>query len=63
MAVFYSSNVAYDVDRFLRHEDDCLSRLPTCSICGEPIQQETAVRFDENDYICDDCLDSCRVSI
>lgn len=34
-----------------------LERLPVCSYCGEPIQQEDAVCID-GEWFCDDCLET-----
>ena len=39
-----------------------LENLPVCECCGEPIQQDTAVRIDGFWY-CDDCLEGLRESI
>lgn len=36
-----------------------LHRLPVCSICGEHIQQDTALKLD-GEWICDSCIDSNR---
>lgn len=45
-------------DLYSRHEaEQCsrLSRLPICSECGEPIQDEICYKFGF-DLICPDCL-------
>lgn len=39
-----------------------LERLPRCCLCGDPIQQEDAVRIDDK-YYCDNCLKSSREEI
>lgn len=39
-----------------------LARLPKCHFCGEPIQQEDAVRIDGKWY-CDRCLNDSRENI
>ena len=52
-------------DLFVENEarlEKILARLPKCCLCGEPIQQEDAVRLG-NDWYCDDCLDDSRESI
>lgn len=36
-----------------------LDKLPKCSCCGEPVQQEDAVCID-GDWYCDDCLNGYR---
>ena len=50
---------------FLRHDqhqEERLQQLPTCWICGEYIQQDTAVTMFGK-YFCDDCLNDNRISI
>ncbi len=42
--------------------ETALSQLPKCEICGEPIEQEMAVKLDGG-YYCDNCLDAFRVCI
>jgi formylmethanofuran dehydrogenase subunit E len=39
-----------------------LQRLPKCTECGEPIQQEDAVCIN-GEYYCDHCLKDLRVSV
>ena len=45
-----------------QHEADQekkLAKLPKCCLCGEPIQQESAIRISGKWY-CDDCLEYHR---
>jgi formylmethanofuran dehydrogenase subunit E len=42
-------------DKYDREMERLRRQLPECCHCGEPIQQERAVRIDGNWY-CDDCL-------
>lgn len=49
-------------DLYSRYEQEQARRakhLPKCINCGEPIQQVSAVRID-NEWWCDDCLDDQR---
>ena len=44
-------------DLFVRHEaeqEKKLAELPVCEICGEPIQQEKAVYYNDQ-WICEEC--------
>ena len=43
-------------DRYDREQARMLERLPKCCQCGQPIQQEMAVRISGKWY-CDSCLD------
>lgn len=45
-----------------REQEAKLRKLPECSICGERIQQDRAVRI-WGDWICDECLKECRENI
>lgn len=49
-------------DLWVAHDNDMqreLENFPLCECCGEPIQQDTAVRIN-GDWYCDDCLDNLR---
>lgn len=35
------------------------AKLPHCADCDQPIQQDTAVYFND-EWLCDDCLSSYR---
>ena len=43
-----------------RRKEQQLEELPECELCGEPIQQETAVRLCGT-WFCDGCLEDNRV--
>lgn len=43
-------------------DQEWLDRLPKCSCCGEPVQQEMAVRIS-GDWYCDECIDGYREMI
>ena len=49
-------------ERHDREEQAWLDSLPKCCLCGEPIQQDMAVRIG-NDWYCDQCLDENREAI
>ena len=40
-------------------EQKWLSSRPVCGWCGEPIQEEAALYFD-NEWMCDDCVKAYR---
>lgn len=49
-------------DAWVNHcyrQETYLERLPKCCVCGEPIQQEMAVKIG-SDWYCDACLDDFR---
>ena len=49
-------------DQFVAHDaykEKSLRRLPECTCCEQPIQQEKAVRIN-GDWYCDECLDDMR---
>ena len=52
-----ADHMAYEAE-----QERWLESLPTCTLCGEPIQQETAVYINGH-YYCDDCLEENRVVI
>lgn len=39
-----------------------LSKLPKCSECGEPIQEESCY-FINGEYICESCMDNYKVYV
>lgn len=47
-------------DQWKRHDDQMneeLERLPRCAHCGEPIQEEKAIRFDDSMF-CMECIEN-----
>ena len=48
-----------DLECWLEDERKYLAKLPKCSECDEPIQQEDAVCI-EGEWYCDDCLNNMR---
>ena len=47
---------------FTRWDNDCeewLARRPTCSECGQHIQDDYGFRIEDKLY-CQDCIDGCK---
>lgn len=44
---------------FERQNEKWLESRPICSVCGEPIQDESAVLI-RDEWICDECLEGFR---
>ena len=55
----YSDNPLADFAAYDNEQESWLDRLPKCAECGEPIQQEFAVRIN-GEWLCDNCLDANR---
>lgn len=51
-----SDDPVADFNRHDAEQTAWLNRLPECSICGEPIQQERAFHKD-GFWICDECFE------
>ena len=51
-----------DADRYFAEQEKQLDKLPRCSQCDEHIQQEDAVRIND-EFICDRCLEDLRVDL
>lgn len=43
-----------DFDRWQAEQEEELEKLPICECCGQPIQQEYAVYYN-NQWCCEDC--------
>lgn len=43
-----------DAGRYFDELDEQLNKLPVCECCGEPIQQEKAIYYNDQWY-CNDC--------
>ena len=52
-----ADSVAYD-----NYQQAQLEKLPVCSECGEPIQDEFAY-FIGDEWICEDCMQSHRKAV
>lgn len=54
--MFYSDNPALDYDRYCDAQDKLLDKLPRCSQCDEPIQEEYAYYIND-EWVCEDCME------
>lgn len=59
MNIFRSSSPVADAEDYGIASERELNRLPACSDCGEPIQQDKAVYW-RGEWICDECLSEAR---
>ena len=59
---YRTNNPEADLDRWLADQDEYLKKLPKCTECDEPIQQDDAVCLHGKWY-CDHCLKEMRESI
>lgn len=48
-----------DYARYDAEQYELEQKLPKCSLCGERIYTESAVKLD-GEYICDNCIDDAR---
>ena len=60
--MFYTDDPIRDFDRWDREQAQRLAKLPKCSICGEPIDQDRALELD-GEFICDSCIEDNKVYI
>ena len=60
--VFWSDDPVADADRYFAEKERELERLPVCECCGEPIQQEKAVYYNDS-WFCEDCEDEAWQTI
>lgn len=56
---YYSNDPLADFHAHDNEQEARLDKLPKCAECGEPIQQEFAVRI-KGEWFCDRCLDANR---
>lgn len=50
-----------DFEKHDAEQQEKLKKLPTCTLCDEPIQQENAVCI-KGKWYCDECLEAHRES-
>lgn len=60
--MFYTDSPTDDFENYTAEQERKLDRLPRCSQCEEPIQQEDAVLIN-HEFICDRCLEDLRVDL
>ena len=46
-----------DYSRYCAEQQEWLDSLPLCECCGEPIQQEKAIHYNDQ-WCCEDCEDT-----
>lgn len=57
--MIYTDDPAHDFDQYDREQAERLRRRPRCAICGEPLQEDVALKlYDE--WICDKCIEDNR---
>lgn len=55
--MFWSDDPVRDAERYFAEQDRQLERLPVCSYCEEPIQDEHFYLINGDAY-CESCLDN-----
>ena len=50
----WSDNPVHDAERYAAEQEKKLMKLPVCECCGEPIQQEKAVYYNDQ-WCCEEC--------
>lgn len=53
--MFYTDDPVRDFRNHDREQARQMARLPRCSECGEPIQEEVCYEFND-ELICEDCV-------
>lgn len=53
--MFYTDNPILDAERYYAEREEEVERLPECSECGQPIQDEHCYEIND-EYICEKCL-------
>ena len=57
MRIFRSDDPALDAERYTMVQDILLARRPQCHCCGEHIQEERALHYQDI-WLCDECVDN-----
>ena len=60
--MFYSDNPLADFNRWDSEQSEWLAKLPKCSDCGEPIQEEFAYYIHDG-WLCEHCVETCRKEV
>jgi len=55
--MFRTNDPVADAERHIAEQDAKLDRLPKCSECDEPIQDEYCFEFN-GELVCDECMDN-----
>lgn len=61
MFVFRSDSLSRDIDNYERAQARALAKLPRCSECDEPIQDDFCYEIN-GELICEECLNEYRKS-
>lgn len=54
--MMWSDNPVADYERYSAEQERRLDKLPRCSCCDEPIQDDFAYYIND-EWICDECMD------
>ena len=57
--IFRSDSLSRDIDNFLAAEEKAREKLPRCSECDEPIQDDYCYEIN-GELICEECLQTFR---
>lgn len=59
MLIFRSDSLSRDIDDYERAQARALEKLPRCSECDEPIQDDFCYEIN-GELICEECLQQYR---
>lgn len=59
MPIFRSESLSRDIDRFLAAEEKAREKLPRCSECNKPIQDDYCYEIN-GELICEECIQTFR---
>ncbi len=60
--MLFTDDPISDYDRYCNEQQKVLDRLPRCSECDEPIQDEYAYYIND-ELICQSCMDEHKKSV
>lgn len=52
--MYFTDNPLADAERYAAEQEEELEKLPKCECCGEPIQQDKAIYYNDQ-WCCEDC--------
>jgi formylmethanofuran dehydrogenase subunit E len=61
MFIFRSDSLSRDIDNYERAQARALAKLPRCSECDEPIQDDFCYEIN-GELICEECMKGYRRS-
>ncbi len=59
MMIFRTDSLSRDIDSYERAQAQALAKLPRCSECDEPIQDDFCYEIN-GEIICEECLKEYR---